>query len=271
MLSKNNPLETVSEITIVLPCYNEAHRLALSLPEFFAWRKSFQASNNCQVNVFLANDGCTDNTVSLAKELASNESNFEICGYERNQGRGAALKLAFGLAPKNSLFVMYMDSDLATDLKHVQEIYDLFLKQPHSLLICGNRYFKGNNLHRPLLRKVWSWGWRTFVSTLFLRKLPDSQCGFKAISPDLIEPVMIPLKIKGFVADIEIILRTWAAGAEIKSININWVEKKGSTIRWSTVFKMLLELKELKLNVKNWLNETKGIRKEFTNKNTHAA
>jgi len=270
-MSKSNSLEAGSEITIVLPCYNESHRLALSLPEFFAWRKSFQSMNACKVNVFLANDGCTDGTVALAKELAANESNFEICGYERNQGRGAALKLSFALAPKTSLFVMYMDSDLATDLRHVQDVYQLFLKQPHSLLVCGNRYFKGNQLQRPLLRKIWSWGWRTFVSALFLRKLPDSQCGFKAMSSDLVLPVMSPLKIKGFVADIEIILRTWAAGAEIKSININWVEKKGSTIRWSTVFKMLLELKELKLNIRGWLNETKALSKEMNSKSTHAA
>lgn len=270
-MSNNTPLESWTEITVVLPCYNESHRLALSLPEFFAWRKSFQNHNSCRVNVILANDGCTDGTVDLAKELAKNEENFRICGYDQNQGRGSALKLAFSLASQKSLFVLYMDSDLATDLKHVQDVYEIFLKRPHSLLLCGNRYFKESQLKRPLLRKIWSWGWRTFVSMLFLRKLPDSQCGFKAISPDLIIPVMTPLKIKGFVADVEIILRTWAVGAKVQSLNISWVEKKGSTIRWSTVFKMLLELKELKLNVSGWLKESKALHHEVASKNTHAA
>jgi dolichyl-phosphate beta-glucosyltransferase len=245
------------EFTIVLPCYNESHRLRLSLPDLFIWRKVFQSQNNCTVKIFLANDGCTDTTIDLAKELSTGETDFTIAGYEKNQGRGEVLKTVFSLVSPNSLFVLYMDADLATDLKHIQDVLNIYLSKSHKLVVCGNRYYPSSNLKRPLLRKIWSWGWRTFVCALFWKKLPDTQCGFKAFSQDLIEPVMKQLKIKGFVADVEIILRAWEAGAEVRSLDIHWVEKKGSTIRWSTVFKMIGELKTLKLNLRKWIAKSR--------------
>ncbi|MEZ4814455.1 MAG: glycosyltransferase [Bdellovibrionota bacterium] len=270
-MSKNDRKTLITKFTIVLPCYNEAHRLALSLPDLFIWRQGFQERNKCLVQILLANDGCTDKTIELAKELSTNEQHFDIVGYDVNQGRGAALKLAFASAWKDSSFVLYMDADLATDLQHVQDVLDTYTNNPHKTVVCGNRYYAGNNLKRPLLRKIWSWGWRTFVSTLFLKKLPDTQCGFKALSADLIEPVMSLLKIKGFVADIEIILRAWSAKASVISLNIKWVEKKGSTIRWSTIFKMLLELKDLKSNQKKWLKESQDLGSDNPNNTTDAA
>jgi glycosyltransferase involved in cell wall biosynthesis len=256
----------IEEFTIVLPCYNEAHRIGLSLPELFEWRKSFEESHKCHVKILLANDGCTDNTLELAKNMSVGEKNFDIVGYEVNQGRGAVLKVAFGLASPKSLFVLYMDSDLATDLKHVHDVWALYKEKQNKLMVCGNRYFPGNNLKRPLLRQIWSWGWKKFLTVLFWRKLPDTQCGFKALSYDLVEPIMNHLEIKGFVADVEMVIRAANEGAEIKSIDIQWVEKKGSTIRWSTVFKMLGELKILKLNLKRWLK--KNI--HHTKKSTHS-
>lgn len=247
------------EFTIVLPCYNESHRLRLALPELYIWRKNFEDQNNCSVKIFLANDGCTDSTIELAKELSAGEKNFEIAGYEKNQGRGQVLKTVFSLTKPSSLFVLYMDADLATDLKHIQDVLNIYLTKKHKLVVCGNRYYSGSSLKRPLLRKIWSWGWRTFVCTLFWKKLPDTQCGFKAFSQDLVDPVMKQLKIKGFVADVEMILRAWEAGAEVRSLNIDWVEKKGSTIRWSTVFKMIGELKTLRLNLKKWIPKSRTI------------
>lgn len=247
-----------SEFTIVLPCYNESHRLRLALPELLIWRKNFELENNCTVKIFIANDGCTDSTIALAKELSEGEKNFFFTGYEKNQGRGAVLKTAFSEASPHSLFVLYMDADLATDLKHVLDILNIYRVKNKKLVVCGNRYYPGNDLKRPLLRKIWSWGWRTFVCTLFWKKLPDTQCGFKAFSYDLVEPVMKQLQIKGFVADVEMVLRAWEAGAEVRSLNIQWVEKKGSTIRWSTVFKMLGELKTLKVNLRTWLAHSRA-------------
>lgn len=270
-MSDKEQLNFNREFTIVLPCYNESHRLALSLPDLFQWRHQFQKQNNCLVRIMLANDGCTDGTVELAKELAHGEINFDIIGYAKNQGRGAVLKAAFPQSSPQSLFVLYMDADLATDLKHVHEVYDLFLKQPQKLVICGNRYFKESGLKRPLLRKIWSWGWRSFLSLLFLKKLPDTQCGFKALSYDLIHPVISQLRIKGFVADVEIILRAWSIDAEVRSVNVSWVEKKGSTIRWGTILKMLFELKDLKLNLESWLADTRSAQQSYSNKHIGAA
>lgn len=245
---------STQSFSIVLPCYNEAHRIGTSLPELFEWRHNFELKNKCTVNVFLASDGCTDNTLALAREISIEEKKFSIVGYEKNKGRGAVLKHSFQLTPSDSLFVLYMDADLATDLKHVQDVYDLFIHNPSNLLVCGNRYFPESKLKRPLLRKIWSWGWRSFVCILFMQKMPDTQCGFKAISRSLIDKTVSQLQIPGFVADVEIILRAQKNKAEIKEINIDWIEKKGSTIRWSTVFKMFGEMLKLKLNQRTWIS-----------------
>lgn len=247
---------TIHNFTIVMPCYNEAHRIAESLPELYNWRQEFESQNDCQVHVIFANDGSRDSTVTIVENLSRNEKNVQIVGYEKNQGRGQALKIAFAAAPLASKFTLYMDADLATDLRHVQDVYDLYCKESKPFMICGNRYYPGHELKRPLLRKIWSWGWRTFMSLLFWKKLPDTQCGFKALNAELIPAVMTHLQIKGFVADVEMVLRCVKAKAPIYSLNIAWTEKKGSTIRWSTILKMLGEVFELKKNLSHWLKDT---------------
>jgi glycosyltransferase involved in cell wall biosynthesis len=267
VVSANDERGIKEIITVILPCYNEAHRLALSLPDLFSWREKFQESHNCTVKILLANDGCTDGTVELAKKLAHDQKDFDIVGYEKNQGRGAALKVAFSTASARSLFVLYMDADLATDLRHVHDVWLRYKEQRTKLMLCGNRYFAGNNLHRPFIRQLWSWGWKRFLSLLFWKRLPDTQCGFKALSYDIVPAVVGELQIKGFVADVEMVLRAWEAGAKVESLNIFWEEKKGSTIRWSTLLVMLKELRVLKQNLSSWLKKTR----EITNSSVNAA
>ncbi len=241
------------EIAIILPCYNEAHRIAESLPELYNWRQKFEEKNSLKVHILFANDGCKDKTVEIITQHSKSEKNVKIVGYEKNQGRGAALKVAYSEVPPASLFALYMDADLATDLRHIQDVLNAYDKQGSKLVVCGNRYYPSNNLKRPLLRKIWSWGWRNFLSTLFWTKLPDTQCGFKAFSKDLIPNVLLQLKLPGFVADVEMILRAQNVGATIHNIDIIWTEKKGSTIRWSTVFKMFAEVLYVRRHLNSWI------------------
>lgn len=244
-----------TEIAIILPCYNEAHRIAAALPELFFWRQKFELANSCKVYVYFANDGCRDNTTEIITQYSKNENDVKIVGYSNNQGRGKVLTVAFAEVPKSCLFALYMDADLATDLEHIRDVLELYRKEPQKLMVCGNRYYPGNDLKRPLLRQIWSWGWRSFLSTLFWRRLPDTQCGFKAFSQDIISTVVTRLKIPGFAADVEMVLRAQHLGVHVRSLDIRWVEKKGSTIRWSTVFKMFGEVLFLKRNIDRWLKE----------------
>jgi glycosyltransferase involved in cell wall biosynthesis len=116
------PRETPN-LSIVVPYFNEIHRVGLILPEIVGLA-------NPSVEVVLVDDGSTDGTVKVLREAAQNTDNvhFQQCsfptmfisnnvhfqGFARNCGKGAAIRA--GIAVTTGFIVMFMDADLATDL-----------------------------------------------------------------------------------------------------------------------------------------------------------
>lgn len=99
---------SVYQLTIIVPVYNEEdnigaleERLSLFLP-----RSSYTAC------VLFVNDGSTDGSMRLIKEICHRHTAFFYLSLERNGGLSAALKA--GIDATCSPYVGYMDADLQT-------------------------------------------------------------------------------------------------------------------------------------------------------------
>jgi len=97
------------ELSVVIPCYNEAG----SLPDLLARLEDVRPSLPSPHEVILINDGSTDATAQVLTELAAARSWLKVLNLRRNYGQTAALMAGFEHA--TGALIATMDGDLQND------------------------------------------------------------------------------------------------------------------------------------------------------------
>ncbi|MFA5271216.1 MAG: glycosyltransferase family 2 protein [Candidatus Omnitrophota bacterium] len=200
------------KIWMVIPAYNEAQLLEKVLLEV---KKN-------PVKILVIDDGSSDATYLVAGKVAD-----IVIKNEENRGKGMSLRKAIDylLEKENFDYIVTMDADgqhLASDIEN-------FLKEAESKenFVVGNRM--DNPLHMPKVRvltnKFMSW----FISRVAKQKIPDTQCGFRLISRNVLKTVQF--KTKKFEVESEILIKAARAGFVIKSIPIQSIYSKNQKSR----------------------------------------
>ena len=204
------------EITIVIPCYNEAHRLDTS-----AYAAFLQAAPG--VHLVFVNDGSTDSTSARLAEIEqSAPGRVELIELPVNQGKGEAVRSGILAGLENSpRWLGYWDADLATPLEEVCMFAELAQTQPHIRLLCGSRILRmGANIRRHWYRHYPGRIIATCISLLLGLEVYDTQCGAKLIEPELAAEIFAEPFSSKWLFDVELIARiiTLAGKQEAKRI-----------------------------------------------------
>src|SRR4030043_253673 len=101
-------------VSVVFPAYNEADALEAAVEKVAQALNEFAHS----YEIIIAEDGSTDGTDKAAAALAEKYPFVKHLHGEKRLGRGTALKNAFKQSSGEVL--VYMDLDLATDVKHLR-------------------------------------------------------------------------------------------------------------------------------------------------------
>ena len=119
-----------SELTLVIPAYNEEESLRSFLPELL----DHCAENNREL--VIVDDCSTDGTAALLDEAAANHPFLRVCHHKVNRGYGGAL--ISGLRMVETPFAVTLDADGQHPLENVDK---LVAKQAETNadLVVGNR------------------------------------------------------------------------------------------------------------------------------------
>lgn len=205
------------KIIITLPVYNEEKVLEKNVLELY---------NFCQKNIVdnwqivIANNASTDKTAIIGQESEKNNPDKIVYIYIPQKGRGGALREAWLNFPAD--IYIYLDIDLATDLKYLLPLIDS-LKSGYDIAI-GSRLIEGSNIERSFLREFTS---RTFNFLLkfFLNfQIKDSQCGFKGATYEAVQKIMPRVLNNDWFFDTEFLFLAQKNGYKIKEIPIRWIE-----------------------------------------------
>jgi glycosyltransferase involved in cell wall biosynthesis len=133
------------ELTIIIPVYNEAenlNRLKTELLDFFKVAK-------IKSSALLINDGSTDDSSNLIKQICSENSNFSCIEFDKNYGISTALKA--GINHIETDFIGYIDADLQTD----PQDFNLLLEHIDSYnLVTGYRKNRKDSFTKKLGSKI---------------------------------------------------------------------------------------------------------------------
>src|SRR5438552_2184080 len=98
-------------VTIVVPVYNEAPRLAANLHVLLG----FLTERGLDAEVICVDDGSTDGSRQVLDRLAASEPRLRLLSLSQNRGKGAAVRA--GMLEARGQHALFMDADLSTGLE----------------------------------------------------------------------------------------------------------------------------------------------------------
>ena len=137
----------MTQVVIVIPCYNEALRLDT--------RRFLQfATRHPRIRFVMVDDASTDQTLEVLRSLeARNPGQFDVLPLATNGGKAEAVRkgLLHGFS-QNPLAVGFWDADLATPLDAIPEMLQVLDRDSSINLVFGSRM---PLLGRQIERKPW--------------------------------------------------------------------------------------------------------------------
>lgn len=239
-------------LSIIIPAYNEAERLPLTLIDI----DKHLSGQDYSYEILVINDGSTDNTAEITEKFMPMVKGLKIFDNKENQGKGAAVRQGMLIAKGN--WRLFMDADNSTAISEFNKMLP-YLKEGYDIVI-GSRAVRGailrppQSLYKRFLGKLGNF----FVRIILVPGLKDTQCGFKCFSEESVERVFSIARIKRWGFDFEALALARLFGYKIKEMPVTWVNDPRTHVRFSSYFKTLWEA----LKIKWWLVRNKyGIRR----------
>jgi uncharacterized protein (TIRG00374 family) len=211
--------QTSVAVSVVLPAYNEADSIEHTVERTLDTLGAFLDGG---YEVIVAEDGCDDDTPEIAARLADTDDRVRHVHSDTRLGRGGALERAFRAADGDVL--VYFDTDLATDLKHLEELVECVRSGEYDVA-TGSRWFPGQVADRPAKRGVPSRGYNELVRLFLRSELRDHQCGFKAFSREAFEHLSDQVEDTHWFWDTEMLVRAQREGFRVAEFPVEWTAK----------------------------------------------
>jgi dolichyl-phosphate beta-glucosyltransferase len=190
-------------VTIVVPCYNEEHRLPVDQFERFIGRS--------QIRFIFVDDGSRDQTLARLERLRqAREDCVSVLRSASNQGKAEAVRMGLRAALEQGAdYVGYWDADLATPLEAIPELTAVLAAQPALDMVFGARVkLLGRDVHRRTGRHYLGRVFATVVSSMLRLPIYDTQCGAKIfrVRANTCELIAEPFRSR-WVFDVELLAR----------------------------------------------------------------
>lgn len=143
----------MKKITLVVPCYNESESLMLFYPEVD--KVSKEMKNDAEFEFLFVNDGSTDNTLDIIRDLALKDKRVRYISFSRNFGKEAGMYA--GLSNATGDYVTMMDADLQDPPALLKEMFDTLESGFYDCCATKSTSRNGYSFFRKLFTK-WFYG-----------------------------------------------------------------------------------------------------------------
>lgn len=197
----------IDSLSVFFPTYNEEENLKTTVSKAVEVLEKLVP----KWEIIIINDGSTDGTGEVAKNLAKNDKRIRVISHEVNKGYGEALKSGFYNARYNT--IAYNDSDGQFDFSEITKFID---KLDDSDLIIGYRIKRAD----PLFRLLFGKGWALSLFLFFGLKLHDVDCGFKMVRKKVIEKIPRLQSSRGGMINAELAIKAKKSGFRLSEVGV---------------------------------------------------
>jgi dolichyl-phosphate beta-glucosyltransferase len=212
-------------ISVIIASYNEEKRIRPSLFKV----KDYLIGLNMDYEIIVVDDGSTDRTGEVVKDLTPDIPNLKLIGYEINRGKGHALRK--GVFASRGEAVLLTDADLSTPIEELSKLLLLIYDNKCDVAI-GSRALALSEIieKQPWWRQSMGKLFNKIVKVLIVDDFRDTQCGFKVFSGDAARNLFSQAQIDRFAYDVEILALAKKKGYRILEVPIRWINSPESKV-----------------------------------------
>lgn len=169
------------DLSIVISLYNEDE----SLRELVNWIESVMNREGYSYEVIMVDDGSTDKSWAIIKELSATNPAVRGISFRRNYGKSAALYHGFAAAQGN--VVITMDADLQDSPEEIPELYRMITEEGWDIVSGWKKQRFDNKFTKNLPSKLYNATARKVTGI----KLHDMNCGLKAYRNEVVKNIEV--------------------------------------------------------------------------------
>lgn len=183
-------------LSVIIPAYRAEKFIEKSLLGV----KNVLDQTKYSYEIICVVDGKVDRTFEEAKKVVSRfPKKIKVVGYEKNLGKGHAVRL--GMANSKGDIIAFIDADLDLNPNGLSMLLEHFEWYGADIII-GSKRHSASKVDYPWQRKVLSFGYQMLVRVLFGLKVRDTQVGMKFFRREVLEKTLPRLLVKTFAFDI---------------------------------------------------------------------
>ena len=168
------------DISVVVPLFNEEE----SLPELTAWIDRVMRAHDYTYEVWLVDDGSTDNSWAVVRQLVARNDCLKAIKFQRNYGKSPALNVGFQHATGD--VIITMDADLQDSPDEIPALYGMIVDEGYDV-VSGWKKNRQDPLGKTLPSKFFNAVTR-IVSGI---KLHDFNCGLKSYRRNVVKSIEV--------------------------------------------------------------------------------
>jgi glycosyltransferase involved in cell wall biosynthesis len=221
------------KISIVMPAYNEEHRLPPTLEAYCAY---FEPRYGSDFEIIVVVNGSRDGTERVARERVPAHPAIRVLVEPKPIGKGGAVMMGFRAA--HGELIGFVDADGSTP----PEAFDDLVKHIGSAgAIIASRWFKESRVYprQPLKRRIASRLFNFLVRLMFKVPIRDTQCGAKVLTRAAVNAVLPQIGITRWAFDVDLLFKLRRAGFRIVEHPTVWHDVGGSQLR---IFRASVEM-----------------------------
>ena len=171
------------KISVIMPAFNEAGRIANSVEET---KKTFD-DFGCSWELIVIDDGSTDETFKVLEGLSLKYPQELIVGKNSyNMGKGRAIKKALHYV--SGEYVVFLDADMDLHPLQVQTLFDI-MRLDKADIVIGSKLHPNSVVNYPFQRRCISFIYYLLVRILFNLPCHDTQTGLKLFKTEVLRRV----------------------------------------------------------------------------------
>jgi dolichyl-phosphate beta-glucosyltransferase len=226
---------TECDLSLVVPAYKETERLPVMMQETLRYLQGrIKQDPTFTYEIIVVDDGSADGTTECALKF-SEEHGVElvrVLRLARNRGKGGAVKM--GVLSSRGKRVLMVDADAATEIKDLSKLETMLdrIETDGLGIVCGSRAHLEDDAKasRSFFRTVLMHGFHTLVSSLCVKGVRDTQCGFKLFTRKSAMATFMSLHLDRWAFDVELLYIAQQLAIPIGEVAVNWQEIDGSKL-----------------------------------------
>jgi dolichol-phosphate mannosyltransferase len=186
----------IPRISLIIPVFNQENKISFSLEKI----KQAVESAFSDYELIFVNDGSTDNTLTILRDITSTDPRTRVLSYTPNRGKGYAVR--HGVLHSQGEAVVFLDGDLDISPDSIKDYVE---RLSTSDLVIASKRHPESNVRIPRSRAFLSRVFNLLIRVATGIPQKDTQAGFKVGNGDIMRRMFRNVTVNRYAFDVELL------------------------------------------------------------------